>query len=145
EIFTQVASGGARRRFLRRTPRRGSRTSASHVLPIKLGPGARASAAAAVRAASDLPRLDQLEPDVVGRPHECDPRSVRDLDRPLQQAGAEAFEPLDVGLEVRRVEAEVLDPVVSARVARAEALAGAGARDVHRDAAVLALAADEPV
>src|SRR5262249_24056990 len=113
--------------------------------PSSSCPAARASAAAAVRSAGDLPRLDQLDPDVVGRPDERDAWPVRHLDRPFQQAGAEAFEPPDVGLQVRRVEAEVLYPVVSAGVAGAEALAGAGARDVHRHAAVLALAADEPV
>src|SRR5881628_1092435 len=48
-------------------------------------------------------------------------------------------------LEVRRVEAEVLEPVVGARVARAQALAGARAGDVHGHPAVLALAADEAI
>src|SRR5262245_5514839 len=104
-----------------------------------------ASAAAAVRSAGDLPRLDQLEPDVVGRPYERDARPIGHLDRPLQQAGAEALEPLDVGLQVRGVEAEVLEPMVRARVAGAEGLAGARAGDVHGHAAVLALTADEAV
>src|SRR3989442_14229849 len=85
-----------------------------------------------------LPRLDQLDPDVIGRLQERDARAVRVLDRPLQQAGAEPFEPRDVGLQVRRVEAEVLEPVVRARVARAEALVGARPGEVHVHAAVLA-------
>src|SRR5262245_66594597 len=101
------------------------------------------SAAAAVRSAGDLPRLDQLEPDIVRSPHERDARAVGHLDRSLQQASAKAFEPLDVGLQLRGVEAEVLEPVVRARVARAEALAGARAGDVDGNAAVLALAAHE--
>src|SRR5262244_2133654 len=104
-----------------------------------------ASAAAAVRSAGDLSRFDQLEPDVVRRPHECDARPVGHLDRPFQYAGAEALQPLDVGLQVRGVEAEVLEPVVRAGVAGAEALAGARAGDVDGDAAVLALAAHEAV
>src|SRR5213593_3239492 len=82
-----------------------------------------ASAAAGGRAG--LPRLDQLDPDVIGRSQERDARAVGVLDRPLQQAGAE--------------------PVVRARVARAEALVGARPGDVHIHAAVLALAADEAV
>src|SRR6185295_17620488 len=64
---------------------------------------------------------------------------------PLEERAAELPEPGDVGVQVRRVEAEVLDPVVRGRVAWAQLLAGPRARDVHRDAAVLAHAADEPV
>src|SRR5438128_10417169 len=101
-----------------------------------------AIASAAARGAR-LPRLDQLDPDVVGRPHERDPWAVGDLDRPLQQAGAEALQPLDVGLEVRRVESEVLEPVVGARVAGAQALTRARPRAGHAHAAALARAADE--
>src|SRR5881296_1503459 len=102
-------------------------------------------ASAAAAGPAGLPRLDQLDPDVIGRLQERDARAVRVLDRPLEQAGAEPFEPLDVGLQVCRVEAEVLEPVVRACVARAEALVGARPGDVHVHAAVLALAADEAV
>jgi len=69
-------------------------------------------------AAGDLPRLDQLDPHIVGRLHERDARAARILDRSLEQAGAEPLEPLDIGFEMRRVEAEVLEAVVRARVAR---------------------------
>src|SRR5262245_41090680 len=44
-----------------------------------------------------------------------------------------------------RVEAEVLEAMVRHRVAGAEALVGARAGDVDRDAAVLALTADEAI
>src|SRR5213594_626189 len=125
-------------------PRCVSRTSAPRRSRFTRCPAMTASAAAA-RSAGHLPRLDQLDPDVVGRPHEGDTRPVGNLYRPFQQAGAEALEPRDVGLEVRRVEAEVLEPVVGARVARAQALAGARAGDVHGHPAVLALAADEAI
>src|SRR2546427_1715564 len=99
-----------------------SRTSGPRLLRFTR---ARAMTASAAAAGAALARLDQLDPDVVGRPHECDARPVRDLDGPLQQAGAQALEPLDVGLEVRGVEPEVLEPVVAARVARPAALAPA--------------------
>src|SRR5690242_13704389 len=102
--------------------------------------------ATAARAAGDGrgAALDQLHPHVVGRLDEADARAARDLDRPLQQAGPEPFESLDVGLEVLRVEAEVFEAVVGARVAGAQPLVGAGARDVD-GGAVLALAAHEAV
>src|SRR5207253_1525182 len=123
-------------------PRCVSRTSAPGPLRFTR---ARAMTASAAAAGAALARLDQLDPDVVGRPHERDARPVRDLDGPLQEASAQALEPLDVGLEVRGVEPEVLEPVVGARVPRPEALARARTRDVHAHSAVLALAADEAV
>src|SRR5438128_2932551 len=123
-------------------PRCVSRTSAPGPLRFTR---ARAMTASAAAAGAALARLDQLDPDVVGRPHERDARPVRDLDGPLQEASAQALEPLDVGLEVRGVEPEVLEPVVGARVPRPEALARARTRDGHAHSAVLALAADEAV
>src|SRR5262245_1395831 len=96
-------------------------------------------------AAGDLPGLDQLDPHVVGRLHESNAPAVWNLDRPLEQAGTQSLEPPDVGLEIRRIEAEVLEAVMRARVARAQTLVGAGSGDIDVHAAVLALAADEAV
>src|SRR5438552_18647143 len=104
-----------------------------------------AAASAAAAGDADLARLDQLDARVVGRPHERDPRTVGILDRPFQQPGAQSLEPLDVGLEVGRVEPEVLEAVVGAGIAGAELLTRARAGDVDRHPAVLALAADEPI
>ena len=67
------------------------------------------------------------------------------LDRPLQQRRPQAGQARDVRLDVLRVEAEVLEPVVGAGVARAQPLAGAGARDVDGHGAALAHAANEAV
>src|SRR2546427_2262792 len=77
---------------------------------------AAASAAGAARAgaASDLALLGQLHARGVPRPHEADPGAVGILDRPFQQASAQALEPLDVGLEMGRVEPEVLETVMGA-------------------------------
>src|SRR6267142_238909 len=125
-------------------PRCVSRTSAPRA-PRLTRERAMTASAAAARSARHLPGLDQLDPDVVGRPHERDARPVGILDRSFQQPRAQALEPLDVGLEVGRVEAEVLEPVVGARVARAEALTSARPRDVDRHATVLTLAADEAI
>src|SRR5262249_1819739 len=100
--------------------------------------------AAGAGAAGDGPALDQLHAHVVGGLDEAAARGVGDLARPLQQAGAEPFEALDVRLEVVRVEAEVLEAVVGGGVTGAQPLVGAGARDVDRGA-VLALAAHEAV
>src|SRR5262245_20381556 len=105
----------------------------------------RDGSAAAARPAGDLAWLDQLHPDVVGRPHEGDARPVRHLDRAFEQARPQAFQALDVGLEVRGGEPEVLEPVMRARVARTEPLARARSRDIHAHPAVLALTADEAV
>src|SRR5438445_4424245 len=101
--------------------------------------------ATAARPAPDLARLHQLEPRVVGPLQERDPRTVGNLDRALEEPGAEAGQPRDVGLDVRRVEAEVLEAVVRRGIARAELLVGPRARDVDRDAAVGALAPHEAV
>src|SRR5258705_12610077 len=86
-------------------------------------------------AAGDLPRLDQLDPHVVGRLHERDARAVRILDRSLEQAGAEPPEPLGGGFEMRRGEAETLEAGARARVARAHAPVGARAGVVRVHAA----------
>src|SRR5690349_7667560 len=91
-----------------------------------------------------LAPLDQLDAHVVGGLDEADARAARDLGGPFQQARAQALEPLDVGLQVVGVEAEVLEPVVGGGVAGAEALVAPRARDVDRGA-VLGLAADEAV
>src|SRR5207237_1785552 len=72
---------------------------------------ARARSAAA---AGELRPLDQLETRVVGTPEERDPRAVRHLGRPLEEARAQPLEPPDVGLEVLCVEAEVLETPVGA-------------------------------
>src|SRR5436309_5268573 len=104
-----------------------------------------AAGSAAAAGDAGLARLDQLDARVVGGPHERDPRTVGILDRPLQQPGAQPFEPLDVGLEVGRVEPEVLEAMMGARVAWAQLLTGARARDVDGHSAVLALAAHEAV
>src|SRR5881397_538248 len=143
-VWPSVISQPAAPRCVRRTRAPGLR---ARVMLRARGEMAIASAAAPgiSGAAGDLPRLDQLDPHVVGRLHERDARAVRILDRPLEQAGAEPLEPLDVGFEVRRVEAEMLEAVVRARVARAQALVGARAGDVDVHAAVLALAADEAI
>src|SRR5437899_9885359 len=125
-------------------PRCVRRTRVARRAPAMRRTRATAVASAAAGGAG-FARLDQLDPDVVGRPHERDARAVGDLDRPLQQAGAEALEPLDVGLQMRGVEAEVLEPVVRARVPRAQALVRARPGDVHPHAAVLALTADKAV
>src|SRR5262245_19739709 len=90
------------------------------------------------------PPLDQLDAHVVRSLDEADARAAGDLDRSLQEPGPEAFQARDVRLEAVGVEAEVFETVVRLRVARAELLVGAGARDGYRGA-VLALAADEPV
>src|SRR3989442_13041042 len=88
-------------------PRCVSRTSAPRPLRFTR---ARAMTASAAAAGATLARLDQLDPDVVGRPHECDARPVRDLDGPLQQAGAQAPDPLDVRLEGGVFQSEVVEP-----------------------------------
>src|SRR5215475_1636413 len=85
---------------------------------------------AGARATGDLAGFDRLDPHVVGRLHERDARAVRNLDRPLEQAGAEPLEPPDVGLEIHRIEAEVLEAVMGAGVAGPQALVGARAGDV---------------
>jgi len=64
--------------------------------------------------------------------------------RANEEPGAETGEPRDVGLDVSGVEAEVLEAVMRHRIAGAELLVGAGARDVDGEA-VLAGAAHEAV
>src|SRR5512132_2469401 len=142
-----VISQPAAPRCVRRTREPRAPVLRARVMLRARGAMAIASAAAAgvAGAAGDLPRLDQLDPHVVGRLQERDARAVRILDRPFEEPGAELLEPLDVGFEVRRVEAEVLEPVMHARVTRAQTLVGARAGDVHVHAAVLALAADEAI
>src|SRR5437764_8500 len=85
------------------------------------------SAAAAVGAARDLARLHQLEPRVVRPLQERDARSARILDGAFEQRGAQPREATDVGLEVGRVEPEVLEAVVRHRVALAHLLVRARA------------------
>src|SRR6266446_4597264 len=75
-----------------------------------------------------LAPLDQLEADVVGGLDEADARSARNLDRPFQQLRAQPLEPLDVGLQILGVEAEVLEAVMRPGVARAELLVRARPR-----------------
>ena len=75
---------------------------------------------------------------------ERDSRAVRHVDRPLHQLGAQAREPLDLGVEVLHVDAEVLDAPVDGRIAAAHLLPRPFARDVDRHA-VRRLAPDEPV
>src|ERR1700675_3575619 len=119
------------------------RTVFRHPIPLGRLP-TRRGASAVVRAAL-LRALDQLHAHVVGRPHEADARAIGDLDGSLEQPRAEPLEPRDVGLEAGRVEAEVLEAVMGARVAAAERLASAGAGDVHHHAAVFSLTAHEAV
>src|SRR5262245_16157422 len=56
--------------------------------------------------------LDQLDPAIVRRPQERDAGAVRDLGGAFEEAGAQALEPGDVGLEMLGVEAEMLEAVV---------------------------------
>src|SRR5262247_3076873 len=148
-VVASVISQPAAPRCVRRT--RAPRAPGLRARVMRRVPGLMATASAAAewlagaRAAGDLPGFDQLDPHVVGRLHERDAPAVRHLDRPLQQAGAESLEPPDVGLEVRRIEAEVLEAVMGAGVARAQPLVGARAGDVDVHATVLALAAHEAV
>src|SRR5262249_1540602 len=87
-------------------------------------------ASAVVRTAGDRPPgLDQRPSHVGGRPQERDARAVGNLDRPLEQASAQTLEPSDIRLEVRRVEAEVLEAVMRAGITRAEPLTRARPRD----------------
>src|SRR5687767_4066640 len=120
-----------------------ARTACRHPIPPRRRPSRRG--ASAVLCPALLWPLDQLDAHVVGRPHEADARAIRDLDGPLEQSRAEPFQARDVGLEACRVEAEVLEAVMGARVAAAERLAGAGAGDVHHHAAVFRLTAHEAV
>ena len=85
------------------------------------GTGASPSAAPTGDAAN---RFDQLDAGVVGAAHEGDPRAVRDLDRPLEERAAELRQARNVRVQVRRVEAEVLDAVVRGRIPGAKLLAG---------------------
>src|SRR5262249_39186613 len=64
---------------------------------------------------------------------------------PFQDRAPEPSQARDVGVEVRRVKAEVLEPVVRHRVAVPELLTATRARDVDGHAIILAHAADEPV
>src|ERR1700716_4195947 len=80
-----------------------------------LGGGAGKSRAAPLLSAAAAGRrlsFDQLEARVVGALHERDARALGVLDRPLEQRGAQPLEPRYVGLDVLRVEAEVLEAVV---------------------------------
>src|SRR5262245_28296849 len=148
-VWPSVISQPAAPRCVRRT--RAFRRAGLRACVMRRVPGLMATASAAAewlagaRAAGDLAGLDQLDPHVVGRLHERDAPSVRHLDRPLEQAGAEPLEPPDIGLEIHRVEAEVLEAVMGAGVAGAQALVSARAGDVDVHAAVLALAADEAI
>src|SRR6185369_692339 len=104
------------------------------------------AAVGVVGAAGDrLAAFDQFDAAVVGSFQERDAGAAGVLDRALEQLGAELLEAGDVRFQVLGVEAEVLEAVVGVGVAGAELLVGAGARDVDRHAAVLALAADEAV
>src|SRR5262245_55152464 len=113
----------------------GQRTEVPRVVPSARASGARrwpdALSAAAAGDRGLLRRLDQLDPRVVGATDERDPRAVGDLDGALEHRAAERAQPGDVRVEVRRVEAEVLEPVVRHGVARSEALVGSRTRDVH--------------
>src|SRR5436190_910212 len=148
-----ACSSGAlrRKRFPKRRPVDRTATWIPQRLPPSQagfragGPGRHHGDPSAAARHARFPSVDQLGPDVVGRPQEGDPGTVRDLNRPLQQAGAEPFEPGDVRLEALRVEAEVLEPMVRPGVAGTERLARARPRDVHHHAAVFALTADEAI
>src|SRR5262249_1869352 len=96
-------------------------------------------------AARNLTRLYELHARVVGRMQEGDAAAVGKLDGPFQELGAQLFEAPDVRLDVRGVEAEVLEADVRGGVSRLERLARAGTGDVHGHAAVHALAADKAV
>src|SRR5690242_182590 len=96
-------------------------------------------------AARDLARLHQLYTRVVGRAEEGDAAAVGELDRSLQELGAQLLQPPDVRLDVRGVKAEVLEAEVRGGVPGLERLARARAGDVHGHPAVHALAADEAV
>ena len=65
-----------------------------------------------------LGQLHYLDADVVGGLDECYSRAVRDVDRSLHQHCAEAREPLDLGVDVVYVDAEVLDSPVDGGVTR---------------------------
>src|SRR6185436_10353610 len=148
-VWPSVISQPAAPRCVRRT--RAPRAPGPRACVMRRVPGLMATPSAAAEwlgragAAGDLPGLDQLDAHVVRRLHERDAPAVRHLDRALEQTGSQPLEPPDVGLEVRRVEAEVLEAVMGAGVAGAQALVGARARDVDVHAAVLALAADEAI
>src|SRR4029453_11976733 len=131
-VAPSVISQPAAPRCVRRTRALPAPGLGARVLRPPRGLMAIASAAAEglAGAAGDLPRLDQLDPHVVRRLHERDARAVRVLNWSFGGGGAEPLEPFDVGFEVHRVEAEVLEAVVRARVAGAQALVGARAGDV---------------
>src|SRR5262250_251842 len=76
---------------------------------------------------------------------EGDAAAVGKLNGPFQELGAQLFEAPDVRLDVRGVEAEMLEAEVRRGVSGLERLASAGTGDVHGHAAVHALAADEAV
>src|SRR5262249_37847412 len=105
-------------------------------------PSERAALAAAAR---DLARLHQLHARVVGRPQEGDAAAVAEPDGPVEELGAQLLQPPDVRLDVRGVEAEVLEAEVRGGVPGLERLARARSGDVHGHPAVHALAADEAV
>src|SRR5262245_1848353 len=148
-VWPSVISQPAAPRCVRRTG--APRAAGFRARVMRRVPALMATASAAAErlgragAAGDLPSLDQLDANVVGRLHERDAPAVRDLDRALEQASSQPLEPSDVGLDIRRVEAEVLEAVMRAGVTGAQALVGARARDVDVHAAVLALAADEAI
>src|SRR5438552_1867203 len=96
-------------------------------------------------AARHLARLDELDARVVGRAQEGDAPAIGELDGSLEELGAQALEPADIALDLRGVEAEVLEAEVGRGVSRSELLSRARAGDVHRHAPVHALAADEAV
>src|SRR5262245_16355786 len=138
----------AARSIIHRAPSRGSFTTCRLVRETPTFMGcllSSAISAAAAGAAGDPARLHQLEPRVVRTLQERDATAVRELDRPFEQPGTEAGQACDVGLHVDGIEAEVLEAVVRHRVALPQALVGARAGNVHVDAAVGALAADEAV
>src|SRR5262245_26052013 len=115
-VWPSVISQPAAPRCVRRS--RAARARRARVM--RRVPGLMATPSAAAEwlsragAAGDLPGLDQLDPHVVRRLHERDSPAIRHLDRALEQAGSQPLEPPDVGLEVRRVEAEVLEAVMGA-------------------------------
>src|SRR5262245_27923649 len=117
-VWLSVISQPAAPRCVRRT--RATRAPGLRARVMRPARRAMTAAPAAAEglagAAGDVPGFDQLDAHVVGRLHEGNAPAVWDLDRPLEQAGAQSLEPPDVGLEVRRIEAEMLEAVVCARV-----------------------------
>src|SRR5262249_1583934 len=120
-VWPSVISTPAAPRCVRRT--RALRRAGLRARVMRRVPGLMATASAAAewlagaRAAGDLAGFDQLDPHVVGRLHERDARAVRNLDRPLEQAGAGPPQPPDIWLEIHPAEAQVLRARVGPGVA----------------------------